>query len=106
MQIISHIEVIEGSKQMCLDNKKHDALAKECLRGLDSSEESLDVLSCDSELEDGHICSIDQNDADEVRTLTNFIAPELDTERVEAALDAVNAKIDAVGEGEKGVEMS
>ena len=104
MQIISHIEVIEGPKQMCSENNNHDALAKECLRGLDSTEESLDMLSCASEAEEGHVCSIDQNDADEVRTLTNFIAPELDTECVEAALDAVKVKIDAVGEGDtKGI---
>ena len=83
---------------MCSGNNKYDAAEKDSLQGFDAQEDDLDLLSRLAESDDDLAIIIDQKDADAVRVLTDFADPELDKEGVEAALDAVKAKIDAVEE--------
>jgi len=106
MRIISHIEVDKCrlKDRMCSGNNKYDAFIKDSLQSLDSQEDDLDLLSRLAESGEDLAIIIDQKDADAVRVLTDFADPELDKEGVEAALDAVKAKIDAVEEGStKGI---
>ena len=92
---------------MYLENNKYDALIKSCLGGESSPEETLELLNWVSESEENRAYFKAQKDAEEVWNLTDFAMPE--SIDVEAALDAVNRRIDAMEEMEeaetKTVEM-
>ena len=89
---------------MDLENNKYDALIKSCLDGQSSAEDALELLLWVAESEENRTYFKTQKETDEVWNLTDFAMPE-DID-VEAALDAVNQRIDAMEEAEtKTVEM-
>ncbi len=79
-------------------NNKYEALIKSYLDGQCSTEEALELLSWVAESEDNRLYFNLLKDEHDVWALTDFAMPELDDADVEAALDAVNAKIDAIEE--------
>ncbi len=82
---------------MDLVNDKYEALIMSYLDGQCSTEEALELLSWVAESEENRLYFKELKDQDELQRLTGFIAmPELDEVDVEAALSAVNAKIDSL----------
>lgn len=79
-------------------NNKYDALIMSYFDGQCSAEEAFELLSWVAESEDNRLYFKSLKDEHEVWGLTDFAMPELDEVDVEAALDAVNAKIDALEE--------
>ncbi len=79
-------------------NNKYDALITSYFDGQCSAEEAFELLSWVAESEDNRLYFKSLKDEHEVWNLTDFAMPELDEVDVEAALDAVNAKIDALEE--------
>ena len=76
------------------------------LDGQCSAEEARELLLWVAESEENRLYFKALKDQHEVWNLTDFAMPELDEADVEAALDAVNAKIDAIEETEtKVVQM-
>ena len=91
---------------MNLVNDKYEALVRSCLDGKCTSEEALELLSWVAESEENRIYFKSQKEADEVWSLTDFAMPDDAALDVEAALDAVNQRIDTMEEsGAKIVEM-
>ena len=91
---------------MNLVNEKYEALVKSCIGGQCAPEEALELLSWVAESEENRIYFKSQKEADEVWSLTDFAMPDDDALNVEAALDAVNQRIDAMEESEaKTIEM-
>ena len=87
-------------------NDKYEALIMSYLDGQCSAEEASELLLWVAESEENRLYFKALKDQYEVWNLTDFAMPELDKADVEAALDAVNAKIDAVEETEtKVVQM-
>ena len=87
-------------------NDKYEALIMSYLDGQCSTEEARELLLWVAESEENRLYFNALKDQYEVWNLTDFAMPELDKADVEAALDAVNAKIDAVEETEtKVVQM-
>lgn len=87
-------------------NDKYEALIMSYLDGQCTSEEARELLLWVAESEENRLYFNAIKDQYEVWSLTDFAMPELDEADVEAALDAVNAKIDAAGEEEtKVVQM-
>lgn len=87
-------------------NDKYEALIMSYLDGQCSAEEAHELLLWVAESEENRLYFKALKDQYEVWNLTDFAMPELDEADVEAALDAVNAKIDAVEEIEtKVVQM-
>ena len=84
-------------------NDKYEALIMSYLDGQCSAEEARELLLWVAESEDNRLYFNALKDQYEVWKLTDFIMPELDEADVEAALDAVNAKIDAIEETETNV---
>lgn len=86
-------------------NNKYEALITSYLSGQCTPEEALELLSWVAESEDNRLYFKSLKEKDEVWSLTDFAMP--DDINVDAALDAVNAKIDAIEEenGAKIVEM-
>ena len=81
-------------------NEKYEALIMSYLDGRCSAEEALELLSWVAESEENRLYFKSLKDENEVWKLTDFAMPELDEADVEAALNAVNAKIDAIEEQE------
>lgn len=79
-------------------NNKYDALIMSYFDGQCSADEAFELLSWVAESEDNRLYFKSLKDEHEVWSLTDFAMPELDEVDVEAALDAVNAKIDALEE--------
>ena len=76
------------------------------LDGQCSAEEAHELLLWEAESEEHRLYFNSLKDQYEVWNLTDFAMPEMDEADVEAALDAVNAKIDAIEETEtKVVQM-
>ena len=91
---------------MNLVNDKYEALVKGCLDGQCSAEEALELLSWVAESEENRMSFKTAKETDEIWKLTDFAMPDNDTLNVEAALDAVNTRIDAVEANEaKIVQM-
>ncbi|MCR5659465.1 MAG: FecR domain-containing protein [Bacteroidales bacterium] len=87
-------------------NDKYEALVKSYIDGQCTSEDALELLSWVAESEENRIYFKSQKEADEVWNLTDFAMPDDNDIDVEAALDAVNHRIDAIEETEtKTVEM-
>ncbi len=87
-------------------NDKYEALIMSYLDGQCSAEAAHELLSWVAESEDNRLFFKSLKDQNEVWDLTDFAMPELSDADVEIALDAVNAKIDAIEEtGAKVVEM-
>ena len=87
-------------------NDKYEALIMSYLDGQCSAEEAHELLLWVAESEENRLYFKALKDQYEVWNLTDFAMPELDEADVEAALDAVNAKIDAIEESEtKVVQM-
>ena len=87
-------------------NDKYEALIMSYLDGQCSAEEARELLLWVAESEENRLYFNALKDQYEVWNLTDFAMPELDEADVEAALDAVNAKIDAIEETEtKVVQM-
>ena len=87
-------------------NNKYEALILSYLDGRCSAEEALELLSWVAESEENRLYFKALKDQNEVWNLTDFAMPELDESDVNAALDAVNTKIDAIEETEtKVVQM-
>lgn len=87
-------------------NDKYEALIMSYLDGQCTSEEARELLLWVAESEENRLYFNAIKDQYEVWSLTDFAMPELDEADVEAALDAVNAKIDAAVEEEtKVVQM-
>ena len=87
-------------------NDKYEALIMSYLDGQCTSEDALDLLAWVAESEENRLYFNALKDEHEVWSLTDFAMTELDDADVEAALDAVNAKIDAIEEAEtKVVQM-
>ena len=87
-------------------NDKYEALVKSYIDGQCTSEDALELLSWVAESEEYRIYFKSQKEADEVWNLTDFAMPDDNAIDVEAALDAVNQRIDAIEETEtKTVEM-
>lgn len=87
-------------------NDKYEALIMSYLDGQCSAEEAYELLLWVAESEENRLYFKALKDQYEVWNLTDFAMPELDEADVKAALDAVNAKIDAVEETEtKVVQM-
>ena len=87
-------------------NDKYEALIMSYLDGQCSAEEAHELLLWVAESEENRLYFNSLKDQYEVWSLTDFAMPELDEADVEAALDAVNAKIDAIEETEtKVVQM-
>ena len=87
-------------------NDKYEALIMSYLDGQCSAEEAHELLLWVAESEENRLYFNALKDQYEVWNLTDFAMPELDEADVDAALDAVNAKIDAVEETEtKVVQM-
>ena len=87
-------------------NDKYEALIMSYLDGQCTSEEARELLLWVAESEENRLYFNALKDQYEVWSLTDFAMPELDEADVEAALDAVNAKIDAAEESEtKVVQM-
>ena len=87
-------------------NDKYEALIMSYLDGQCSTEEARELLLWVAKSEENRLYFKALKDQYEVWNLTDFAMPELDEADVEAALDAVNAKIDAIEETEtKVVQM-
>ncbi len=87
-------------------NDKYEALVKSYIDGQCTSDDALELLSWVAESEENRIYFKSQKEADEVWNLTDFAMPDDNAIDVEAALDAVNQRIDAIEETEtKTVEM-
>ena len=87
-------------------NDKYEALIMSYLDGQCSAEEAHELLLWVTESEEHRLYFNSLKDQYEVWNLTDFAMPEMDEADVEAALDAVNAKIDAIEETEtKVVQM-
>lgn len=87
-------------------NDKYEALIMSYLDGQCSAEEAHELLLWVAESEENRLYFNALKDQYEVWNLTDFAMPELDEADVKAALDAVNAKIDAIEETEtKVVQM-
>lgn len=87
-------------------NDKYEALIMSYLDGQCSAEEARELLLWVAESEENRLYFNALKDQYEVWNLTDFAMPELDEADVEAALDAVNARIDAIEEIEtKVVQM-
>ena len=87
-------------------NDKYEALIMSYLDGQCSAEEAHELLMWVAESEENRLYFKSLKDQYEVWSLTDFAMPEMDEADVEAALDAVNAKIDAIEETEtKVVQM-
>ena len=87
-------------------NDKYEALIMSYLDGKCSAEEARELLLWVTESEENRLYFKALKDQYEVWSLTDFAMPELDEADVEAALDAVNARIDAIEEIEtKVVQM-
>ena len=87
-------------------NDKYEALIMSYLDGQCSAEEARELLFWVAESEENRLRFKALKDQHEVWNLTSFAMPELDEREVESALDAVNAKIDAIEESEdKVVQM-
>ena len=87
-------------------NDKYEALIMSYLDGQCSAEEAHELLLWVAESEENRLYFNALKDQYEVWNLTDFAMPELDETDMDAALDAVNAKIDAVEETEtKVVQM-
>ncbi len=84
-------------------NDKYEALIMSYLDGQCSAEEAHELLLWVAESEENRLYFNSLKDQFEVWNLTDFAMPELDEADVEAALDAVNAKIDAIEEIEPNV---
>ena len=84
-------------------NDKYEALIMSYLDGQCSAEEARELLLWVAESEENRLYFKALKDQYEVWNLTDFAMPELDEADVEAALDAVNAKIDAIEEVETNV---
>ena len=81
-------------------NDKYEALIMSYLDGQCSAEEAHELLLWVAESEENRLYFKALKDQYEVWNLTDFAMPELDEADVEAALDAVNAKIDSIEETE------
>ena len=79
-------------------NDQYEALIISYLDGQCSAEEARELLLWVAESEENRLYFKALKDQYEVWNLTNFAMPELDEADVEAALDTVNAKIDAIEE--------
>ena len=87
-------------------NDKYEALIMSYLDGQCSAEEAHELLLWVAESEENRLSFKALKEQYEVWNLTDFAMPKLDEADVEAALDVVNAKIDAVEETEtKVVQM-
>ena len=87
-------------------NDKYEALIMSYLDGQCSAEEARELLMWVAEAEENRLYFKSLKDQYEVWSLTDFAIPELDEADVEAALDVVNAKIEAIEETEtKVVQM-
>lgn len=84
-------------------NDKYEALIMSYLDGQYSAEEARELLLWVAESEENRLYFKALKDQYKVWNLTDFAMPELDEADVEAALDAVNAKIDAIEETETNV---
>ncbi len=85
---------------MYSENNKYEALVKSYIDGRCSGDEALELLSWVAESEGNRLCFKSLKEEQEVWSLTDFAMPEFDEVDVEAALDAVNARIDALGDEE------
>ena len=81
-------------------NNKYDTLIMSYLEGNCPAEDARELLSWVAESEENRLSFKALKDQNEVWSLTDFAMPEFDDAAVEAALDAVNAKIDAAEEVE------
>ena len=88
---------------MYLVNDKYEALIMSYLDGQCSAEEAHELLLWVAESEENRLYFNALKNQYDVWILTDFAMPELDEADVEAALDAVNAKIDAIEEVETNV---
>ena len=86
-----------------VDNK-YEALVKSCLSGHCAPEEALELLSWVAESEENRVYFKEQKDVDEVWNLTDFVMPDDAAFNIDAALEAVNSKIESSEEA-KTVEM-
>lgn len=87
-------------------NDKYEALIMSYLDGLCTPEEAHELLLWVAESEDNRLYFKAMKDQYEVWQLTDFTMPDMDASEIDAALDAVNAKIDAIEESEtKVVQM-
>ena len=87
-------------------NDKYEALIMSYLDGQCSAEEAHELLLWVAESEENRLSFKALKEQYEVWNLTDFAMPELAEADVEAALDVVNAKIDAIEETEtKVVQM-
>ena len=87
-------------------NDKYEALIMSYLDGQCSAEEAHELLLWVAESEENRLYFKSLKDQYEVWNLIDFAMPEINEADVEAALDAVNAKIDAIEETEtKVVQM-
>ena len=87
-------------------NDKYEALIMSYLDGQCSAEEAHELLLWVADSEENRLYFKALKEQYEVWNLTDFAMPELDKDDVEAALDVVNAKIDAIEETEtKVVQM-
>ena len=84
-------------------NDKYEALIMSYLDGQCSAEEAHELLLWVAESEENRLSFKALKEQYEVWNLTDFAMPELDEADVEAALDVVNAKIDAIEETETNV---
>ncbi len=84
-------------------NDKYETLIMSYLGGRCTAEEACELLLWVAESEENHLYFKALKDQYEVWSLTDFAMPEFDEADVEAALGAVNAKIDAIEEAETNV---
>jgi ferric-dicitrate binding protein FerR (iron transport regulator) len=84
-------------------NDKYEALIMSYLDGQCSAEEAHELLLWVAESEENRLYFKALKEQHEVWNLTDFAMPELDEADVEVALDAVNAKIEAIEETETNV---
>ena len=89
---------------MNLVDNKYETLVKSYLDGNCPAEEALELLSWVAESEENRVYFKSQKEADEVWHLTDFTMPDDAALNIDAALNAVNAKIDAQEET-RTVEM-
>ena len=81
-------------------NNKYEALINSYFDGNCPAEDALELLSWVAESEENRLSFKALKDQSEVLSLTDVAMPEFNDAEVEAALDAVNAKIDAAEEVE------
>lgn len=84
-------------------NERYDALIRSHFDGQSTPEEALELLSWVAESEENRVYFKSRKDQEEVWNLTDFAMP--DNIDVEAALGAVNAKIDSVEAETPVIEM-